>query len=278
MALSADLLRQLIAGLGDLYRPASSADYPAQVVSVVTSILSCDSCSYNHFGPAGPLAWHIQPAEVGASPHDADMFRQYLPQHPVLNYQRATGDGQARRISDFLSDRQFRGLGLYRDFYRHTATSYQAAISVPGPQHGLIGVAVNRQHRDFTDDETELLDLLRPHIQQATAICQALNEPAAAAPGPGQDGQLITPRQARILQLVAAGYPDKTIAQRLGISTRTVNAHLQNIYRTLDVTSRTEALARLGAISLPQTAIEIHDRNTRNDAGRPRDTQPGLSR
>jgi DNA-binding CsgD family transcriptional regulator len=253
MALSADLLRQLISGLGDLYSPVGSADYPARVVTVVTSVLRCDSCSYNQFGPAGPLAWHVQPAGVGAFPDSVGIFQQNLPQHPVLNHQQATGNGQAMRISDFLSDRQFRALGLYRDFYRHTDTRYQAAISVPGPRKGLIGIAVNRPYRDFTDDEIELLDLLRPHIQQAAMICQALGEPVRApSASPGEHNPLITARQARIMQLVAAGHPDKVIGRNLGISTRTVNAHLQNIYRTLDVTSRTEALARLAAATPPQ--------------------------
>ena len=252
MAVSPDLLSGLISGLEDLYSPASSTDYPARVVRVVTSVVSCDSCSYNHFGAAGPLAWHVEPADVGAFPDAAATFRRHLPEHPVLAHHRATGTGPALRISDFLSDRQFRSLGLYRDFYRRTEVCYQAAIAVPAPREGLIGIAVNRRHRDFTDDEAELLDLLRPHIQQGAVIRQILNEAAFAAACPLSGNPLITARQARILQLVAAGYPDRAIGQALGISTRTVNAHLQNIYRSLDVTSRTEALARLGAISPPE--------------------------
>ncbi len=251
MALPAGLLRRLITGLGDLYSPAGSVDYPARVVSVVASVLECDSCSYNHFGPGGPLAWHIEPAGVGAFPGAGATFRQHMPQHPVLACHRATGGGQALRISDFLSDRQFRALGLYRDFYRHAGTSYQAAITVPAPHHGLIGIAVNRQHRDFTGDEADLLNLLRPHVQQAAAICQLLDEPGSAARRPLDGNPAITPRQARVLRLVAAGYSDRVIGRALGISTRTVNTHLQHIYRALDVTSRTEALARLRAISMP---------------------------
>jgi DNA-binding NarL/FixJ family response regulator len=49
----------------------------------------------------------------------------------------------------------------------------------------------------------------------------------------------------RILQLVADGQSDRSIARTLGISTRTVHAHLQHAYRALDVSSRTEAVARL---------------------------------
>ena len=44
------------------------------------------------------------------------------------------------------------------------------------------------------------------------------------------------------------GQSDRGIARTLGISTRTVQAHLQHTYRALDVTSRTEAVARLRAL------------------------------
>jgi DNA-binding NarL/FixJ family response regulator len=62
------------------------------------------------------------------------------------------------------------------------------------------------------------------------------------------------PPPSRILQLVADGHADREVGRILGISTRTVHAHLQRIYRALDVTSRTEALARLRERSLTATA------------------------
>jgi len=206
---------------------------------VVTSLLAADSCSYNHFGHDGHLAFRITPADVGLFPDAAQIFGQHLHEHPVLARYWETGDGAARRISDFLSDRQFRSLGLYREFYRPREVNYQLAFGVPSPGHGLIGIAVNRQRRDFSDDEAELLDLLRPHVEQASRIWH----PA------GYDG--LTPRQARIVELVGAGYSDRVIGRELGISTRTVHAHLRNIYRVLDVGSRTEAVARVRDGSLP---------------------------
>ena len=45
---------------------------------------------------------------------------------------------------------------------------------------------------------------------------------------------MLTRRQARIVELIAAGHSDRAIGRTLGISTRTVHAHLQNIYRALD--------------------------------------------
>jgi len=40
---------------------------------------------------------------------------------------------------------------------------------------------------------------------------------------------------------VAAGHANKQIARRLGISERTVKAHLTNIFGRIDVTDRTQA-------------------------------------
>jgi DNA-binding CsgD family transcriptional regulator/tetratricopeptide (TPR) repeat protein len=53
----------------------------------------------------------------------------------------------------------------------------------------------------------------------------------------------LTAREAEIAQLVAAGRTNREIADQLVLSTRTIEAHLRNIYGKLDVRSRVE-LAR----------------------------------
>jgi DNA-binding CsgD family transcriptional regulator len=248
---SGDVLRRLSDGLAELYAPASTPggmDYAARVVNVASRLVPADSCSYNHIG-GGPwlLAWLVEPADAGTFPDGGKLLQQHLHEHPVLAYIQATGDGRARRISDFLSDRRFRSLGLYHDFYRRRGVDYQALIAAPAPGGGLIAVALNRQGRDLSSDDLQLLDLLRIHIGQAAAI--ALHPGSATSPDAAANG-LLTRRQARILQLVADGQSDRGIARTLGISTRTVQAHLQHTYRALDVTSRTEAVARLRALGV----------------------------
>ncbi|HLH74371.1 MAG TPA: helix-turn-helix transcriptional regulator, partial [Chloroflexota bacterium] len=47
-----------------------------------------------------------------------------------------------------------------------------------------------------------------------------------------------------VLQLVARGHSDAEIAGILVLHPRTVKKHLEHIYRKLDVTSRTAAIAR----------------------------------
>lgn len=72
-------------------------------------------------------------------------------------------------------------------------------------------------------------------------------QPRAAAGGEGAGLQL-TEREKEVLARVSAGERNKEIALRLGISERTVKAHLDSIYNKLGVDSRaaavTEAIRR----------------------------------
>lgn len=53
-----------------------------------------------------------------------------------------------------------------------------------------------------------------------------------------------SPRQAQILSLIAEGLSNKEIAQHLGLSPRTIDAHLQRLYVRHDVHSRASLVAK----------------------------------
>ena len=52
----------------------------------------------------------------------------------------------------------------------------------------------------------------------------------------------LTEREHEVLRLAASGLANKEIATALGVSVRTVEAHLSHIFRKMDVGSRTEAI------------------------------------
>jgi DNA-binding NarL/FixJ family response regulator len=54
-------------------------------------------------------------------------------------------------------------------------------------------------------------------------------------------GVRLTDREREVLRMVGDGHPNKVIARRLGISERTVKAHLTSVYQRLGVTDRTQA-------------------------------------
>ena len=51
----------------------------------------------------------------------------------------------------------------------------------------------------------------------------------------------LSEREREVLAMVAEGLPNKLIARRLGISEKTVKAHLTSVFRRIDVTDRTQA-------------------------------------
>jgi len=53
----------------------------------------------------------------------------------------------------------------------------------------------------------------------------------------------LTTRECEVLRLVAAGMTNRSIANQLFLSEKTVARHLSNIFSKLDVTSRTAAAA-----------------------------------
>lgn len=78
--------------------------------------------------------------------------------------------------------------------------------------------------------------------------------PAAPAPlvPPAHDGlpDSFTDREMEILALLATGKSNKALAKELFVSVNTVKTHLKRIYAKLDVSTRTQAVERAGALGL----------------------------
>ncbi len=95
--------------------------------------------------------------------------------------------------------------------------------------------------------EALTLDLARRTFPDAEAFLVA----PAARPSRDRDGEAreearevdpLTAREIEVLQLVAAGLPNKAIAARLGISDQTVKFHVSAICGKLGAMNRTEAV------------------------------------
>ncbi len=104
------------------------------------------------------------------------------------------------------------------------------------------------------------LTLLLPHLHLAlTRLAPAaLANDGAAWTAPA--GRALSPREAEIIGCLREGKRNEEIAAILGISALTVKNHLQRIYKLLGVRNRGEAVARCGALQLPQRAARAPGR------------------
>ena len=166
---------------------------------------------------------------------------------PLIQHTRPGGDGWPIRRSDLQSTRSFRGSGLYADVARKLGIDEMLALALaPGSVH--VCISLNRAGPDFTPAAVGLLTQLRPLLARRVArLTAGRAPPAPASPGPAR----LTARQQGVLRLVADGLTDTAIGHRLGCSPRTVDKHLEHIYRRLGVSGRTAAVAAARATSLP---------------------------
>jgi DNA-binding CsgD family transcriptional regulator len=119
------------------------------------------------------------------------------------------------------------------------------------PQSGLF---LSRQAGTFTTYERTKLRQFQPHLERAEQnwliYCKLLkqtNSVPGAIAASDWVGLLqtlgLTVRQAEVMQLVAQGKDNPTVAKILGCSTQTVKKHLEGIYGRLEVTTRAAAIA-----------------------------------
>ena len=107
-------------------------------------------------------------------------------------------------------------------------------------------VFIGLAHRALGDEDTAGIELdavrhafaalgAAPDVRRVDALAR----PAPAAGDPGA----LTAREVEVLRLVATGRTNRAIAERLGISQKTVARHLSNIFTKLGLSSRAAATA-----------------------------------
>ena len=88
------------------------------------------------------------------------------------------------------------------------------------------------------------LEGARLEIDGARTIFDRLGAAPDLAQLEGERSHTLTARELQVLRLVACGSTNRSIGTELGISSRTVDRHLSNIFAKLGVGSRAEAIAR----------------------------------
>lgn len=99
-------------------------------------------------------------------------------------------------------------------------------------------------------------DLPLPRRMATSVISRLADEPASASKDRGSEAaalERLTPRERQVLELIADGRTDRQAAEELGISVRTVEAHVGSILRALPAANRAEAARRYRASRSTET-------------------------
>jgi DNA-binding CsgD family transcriptional regulator len=114
------------------------------------------------------------------TPELTAVVQQYYGEHPIVEHMEQAFHG-AYKISDFVSQQEFHGLeGLYQQYLNPFGIEDQMTLFLPpncpaqiGSQdETLVGFALNRAERSFTERDRLILNLLRPHLAQAYTNAQ----------------------------------------------------------------------------------------------------------
>jgi DNA-binding NarL/FixJ family response regulator len=104
-----------------------------------------------------------------------------------------------------------------------------------------------------TSEPNEIIDGIRDVYQGKSVLDASLTQKLIAKLSGKADTELVEPltdRELQVLALTAKGFTNKASAVQLGISDRTVQNHLANIFQKLNAESRTEAVMRAVSLGL----------------------------
>lgn len=121
-------------------------------------------------------------------------------------------------------------------------------ISVLGDEQSVVA-AISAGASGFLLKDSRQLDLVRAIRDLlnglspiSTAIARFIIKIVQKENEATLDKSILTQREMDILWGIAKGYTYNDVAERLGISKNTVPSHIKNIYRKLEVNSRSEAV------------------------------------
>jgi len=143
-------------------------EFARVAVTKLADVIPSDVITMNEVDPsAGRTVFTMEPETfplpVGSERRLADLADQ----HPLIRHTASTGDGSARRISDFWTQEEFHASPIYRQLYQPMGIEFQMAVALPASRPIHVGIVFNRHDHDFSRRERDVMNVLRPHLVQS---------------------------------------------------------------------------------------------------------------
>ena len=165
----------LVRLLPELYSARTLETFPEHVIALLPQLIDADSWGYNETNFARrQFESRADPSLANRVPGADEELARLMHQHPMVVHNRNT-DQRALKMSDLLSQRQFRRLELYDKVYRPGRVEFLMTGGFNLSHAGdIVTLAIGRESMDFSEGDRDMLDLLRPHLRQAHANAGAM--------------------------------------------------------------------------------------------------------
>ena len=177
--------------------------------------------------------------------------------HPAVAHCLRARQDRPFAVTDLVTEREWQHSELAALMRADWGRNYQFVIPTypHGDQSSCWVWVIGRERRNFgagdRDVGTAVLPVLEAVSRHQLAAMQFAEVSAA-------DTTLLTQRELLVVRLVAKGQRAHGIAQQLGVSPRTVDKHLERLYRKLDVSDRFHAVQAATDLGLVGTPLADH--------------------
>jgi DNA-binding NarL/FixJ family response regulator len=175
-------VRAMLGFVSELTSFEHPEDFREGMLPGLRELVPCEIVSYNEveFAAGKMIALDDPPGSM--IPDAPEIFIRLGHQNPLVSRYQRTRDGRPYKWSDLITRRELHATDLYREAYAPMAVEYQMAFCLPAPPEVIIGLALNRGRRDFSERDRGLLNLVRGPMIQAyrtvqryAAVVQRLN-------------------------------------------------------------------------------------------------------
>jgi DNA-binding CsgD family transcriptional regulator len=224
-----DQVLELAGEMAEMNPAEVDYDWMAQALQ---DVLECPTAAFSEVGRDGVrgLGWpHAQlPASVMT-----DVTRHNMERHPLIQHYVRTTDRRPLAVTDMTSLRRWRSSAVGSDIHAVMGFYDHMAIPLPSQPGTMRAFALGREDGGFTAQEREFVERLHPSL----VVLDRRAQRARSSPADG-----LTRREKQVLGIIAEGLTRQATARRLQISIRTVDKHLESIYRKLGVNSHIQAI------------------------------------
>ena len=162
--------RRLLECIGDLFEEDDLHCLKQHLPAIVAKLVPGDMTILDEFNlrRPGTVVVHATYPEKADFHFDPELAKLISEEHPCIQHIAKTKSAEPLKITDFMSQRQYRQTRLYREGMRQTGAEYNIGFQVLEPcLPEVTNISMVRDKSDFSETDRLKLNLLRTHIGRA---------------------------------------------------------------------------------------------------------------